>query len=345
MQVHGKLISAGTSRQSDAALLSGEEGGHPATLYLARADMDETVPVTIREVLPTIGGGDTRIRLSTGDVFIISGTTEISELEQYFPRQGRLGASLSRMELIGWRGMVLLSLIFLSLLIGFRFAIAPAGDLLAKAAPPSLVAKGSGLVLAQLDMTVLEESALPDQQRQRLQAEFKRMRRLAPPEFADTRLHFRKAPLIGPNAFALPGNDVVLLDELVTFADDEDVVLAVLAHEFGHVIERHALRHIMRSAVVAMGVSLLVGAEESILEEIVGFGGGLVLSGQSREFELAADHVSADWMRKLGHDTDALTRFFQRLADDCGRLCDGGGLMASHPSFADRIKALDHQSD
>ena len=141
MQVHGKLTSAGTSRQSDAALLSGEEGGHPATLYLARADMDEMAPVTIREVLPTIGGGDTRIRLSTGDVFIISGTTEISELEQYFPRQGRLGASLSRMELIGWRGMVLLSLIFLSLLIGFRFAIAPAGDLLAKAAPPSLVAR------------------------------------------------------------------------------------------------------------------------------------------------------------------------------------------------------------
>ena len=130
----------------------------------------------IREVLPTIGGGDTRIRLSTGDVFIISGTAEISELEQYFPRQGRLGASLSRMELVGWRGMVLLSLIFLSLLIGFRFAIAPAGDLLAKAAPPSLVAKGSGLVLAQLDMTVLEESALPDQQRQRLQAEFERMK-------------------------------------------------------------------------------------------------------------------------------------------------------------------------
>ena len=127
--------------------------------------------------------------------------------------------------------------------------------------------------------------------------------------------------------------------------EHEDVVLAVLAHEFGHVIERHALRHIMRSAVVAMGVSLLVGAEESILEEIVGFGGGLVLSGQSREFELAADHVSADWMRQLGHDTDALARFFQRLADDCGPLCDGGGLMASHPSFADRIRALEHQSD
>lgn len=340
MQVHGKLTSEGSSRQHEATLFAGGEAGGVDSLFLARADRDGMIPVTVLNVLPAIGGGDTRISLSTGDTFTIRGTTDISRIERFFPQQARFGAKLSRMEMVGWRGVILLSLAFACLLVGFRFAIAPVGDLLARAAPPALVARGSDLVLAQLDMTLLESSDLPLSQRDRLRSEFDRMRQLAPPEFASTNLHFRKSPLIGPNAFALPGNDVVLLDELVTFADDEDVVLAVLAHEFGHVIEKHALRHIMRSAVVAMGVSLLVGAEESILEEIVGFGGGLVLSGQSREFELAADHVSADWMRRLGHDTDALARFFKRLAEDCGTLCDGGGLMASHPSFADRIEAL-----
>ena len=345
MQVRGKLTSKGSSRQCEAALIVDGKEGRADSLYLARDDRDEMIPVTVLDVMPAIGGGDTRIRLSTGDSFTIGGTTDTSQIERFFPHQGRLGAKLSRMEMVGWRGVILLTLAFACLLVGFRFAIAPAGDLLAKAAPPSLVARGSGLVLAQLDMTLLEASDLPLSQRDRLRTEFDRMRQLAPPEFADTRLHFRKSPLIGPNAFALPGNDVVLLDELVTFAEDEDVVLAVLAHEFGHVIEKHALRHIMRSAVVAMGVSLLVGAEETILEEIVGFGGGLVLSGQSREFELAADHVSADWMRRLGHDTDALARFFKRLAADCGTMCDGGGLMASHPSFADRIDALTSHSE
>ena len=306
-----------------------EREGEPDILFLASEDINQLRPVTIGEVLPSIGAGDTRIRLSTGDVFTVDFSADITALEPFFPRRGRFGATLSRLEMVGWRGVILLSVIFVGLLLGFRLAIAPVGDLLAKSAPTSLVERGSGLVLAQLDMI----------------DEFDRMRQLAPPEFADTRLHFRKAPLIGPNAFALPGNDVVLLDDLVTFADDEAVVLAVLAHEFGHVIERHALRQIMRSAVVAMGVSLLVGAEDSILEEIVGFGGGLVLSGQSREFELEADHVSADWMRRLGHDTEALARFFTRLSNDCGALCDGGGLMASHPSFADRIDRLSSQSD
>ena len=345
MQIHGRLTSRGTSNQRDAALVVHEREGETDILFLASEDINQLRPVTIGEVLPSIGAGDTRIRLSTGDVFTVDFSSDITALEPFFPRRGRFGATLSRLEMVGWRGVILLSVIFVGLLLGFRLAIAPVGDLLAKSAPTSLVERGSGLVLAQLDMTVLQESSLPASQRQRLIDEFDRMRQLAPPEFADTRLHFRKAPLIGPNAFALPGNDVVLLDDLVTFADDEAVVLAVLAHEFGHVIERHALRQIMRSAVVAMGVSLLVGAEDSILEEIVGFGGGLVLSGQSREFELEADHVSADWMRRLGHDPEALARFFTRLSNDCGALCDGGGLMASHPSFADRIDRLSSQSD
>ena len=69
-------------------------------------------------------------------------------------------------------------------------------------------------------------------------------------------LHFHAD--IGPNAFALPGNDIVLLDELVTFADDDDVVLGVLAH--GSAMSRNSTRFARpRSAVVAIGVSLRSG--------------------------------------------------------------------------------------
>ena len=60
---------------------------------------------------------------------------------------------------------------------------------------------------------------------------------------------------------------------LALCANDDDVVLGVLAHELGHVAEQHGLRQVMRSAVFAIGVSLLVGSEESILEEVAGFGG------------------------------------------------------------------------
>ena len=96
----------------------------------------------------------------------------------------------------------------------------------------------------------------------------------------------------------------------------------------------------MRSAVVAIGVSLMVGSEESILEEVAGFGGSLLLMENSRAFELEADHLSADWMESIGRDPQALVRFFEKIAKECGEICDGGSMLASHPSFSERIEAL-----
>jgi len=341
MQVQGRLIRAGTTTIIPAALLAGKgQGCDTDVLFLARSDQQDVEQITIVHVLPKIGGGDLRLRLSTGDVISFSTETDVTSLERFFPPKAKAGTRLSQLEKVGWRGILALSVMFLAALAGLRMVIAPTGDVLAQLVPDNLVERGSNLVLAQLDMTLLEDSHLTEATRQRLTDEFDRMRQLAAPEFASTELHFRRAPAIGPNAFALPGNDIVLLDELVNFANDDDVVLAVVAHEFGHVTGRHALRQVMRSAVVAIGIGLIVGAEETILEEIVGFGGNIVLSGHSRDFELEADQVSADWMHRLGHDAEALPRFFQKLQNECGNLCDGGGLLASHPSFRDRIEAL-----
>jgi len=269
MQFQGRLTKAGTTALVEATLRVADAGEGGATLILTRADMAGSTPVTIAHVLPKVGGGDLRLRLSTGDVLRLPADMDTAPLELFFPEPARLASWLTRLETVGWRGVLLLSVLFLLALAGLRLAIAPAGDFLARLIPDTLVERASGLVLAQLDLALLEDSRLPDETRQRLTGEFERLRLLAPPAFADTRLHFRHAPAIGPNAFALPGHDIVLLDELVTFANDEDVVLAVLAHEFGHVVEQHALRQIMRSAVVAIAVGMIVGADESVIEEIV----------------------------------------------------------------------------
>lgn len=340
MQFHGTLTKSGTTIFVDAALLVGEPNQPASSLFLARADRKGVEQVTITQVLPMIGGGDTRLRLSTGDVFRLPAGRENAKLEALYPRRNQLSATLSRLEMVRWRGAVILTLVFLGLAVGFRYAITPAGDMLARAMPETLVERASNMVLAQLDIAILSQSRLSQAEQDRIQTEFARLVPLAPARFANTRLHFRSAPAIGPNAFALPGNDIVLLDELVSFADDEDVVLGVLAHELGHVAEQHALRQVMRSAVIGIGIGLFLGNEDSILEEIVGFGGSLVLMENSRAFELEADSLSADWMAAIGRDPQAIVRFFKRLSDECGNLCDGGGMLASHPSFQDRVNAL-----
>ena len=65
-------------------------------------------------------------------------------------------------------------------------------------------------------------------------------------------LEFRKSPAVGPNAFALPGGTVVLLDELVAAAAHDDEIAAVLAHEIGHLHGRHTMRHVLQTSVAGV---------------------------------------------------------------------------------------------
>ena len=115
MQFHGTLTKAGTTIQVDAALLVAEPNQPASTLFLARADNMGVEPVSIAEVLPMIGGGDTRLRLSTGDVFRLPAGREHPRLEALYPARSQLGARLSKLEMVRWRGAVLLTLIFVML--------------------------------------------------------------------------------------------------------------------------------------------------------------------------------------------------------------------------------------
>ena len=69
-----------------------------ADAFIAR-DVDQ---VTIVEVLPMIGEGDTHLRLSTGDFFRLPAGHEHPKLEALYPRRSRMGAGLSRLENVRW---------------------------------------------------------------------------------------------------------------------------------------------------------------------------------------------------------------------------------------------------
>ncbi len=86
MQFHGSLNRAGTTMRVDAALLVGEAGQRPHSLYLARRDTASVTEVTILEVVAAIAGGDTRLRLSSGDVFHLPAGADKSALRSFYPR-------------------------------------------------------------------------------------------------------------------------------------------------------------------------------------------------------------------------------------------------------------------
>ena len=60
---------------------------------------------------------------------------------------------------------------------------------------------------------------------------------------------FRDSDTLGANAFALPGGIVVFTDDLLTLAEQDEELIAILAHEVGHVVHRHSLRSAIQSSL------------------------------------------------------------------------------------------------
>lgn len=218
-----------------------------------------------------------------------------------------------------------------------------AAELIAPAVPPGIAHALSDHTLAQLDQHLLRPSKLPPARRQAIAAALARLDAAAGPLPAH-RLHFRAAPDIGPNAFALPDGQIVLLDELVTLAENDTQVVAVLAHELGHVEYLHGMRQLIQGAVV----SFVVGAWFGDISSVAAGLGALVLESRySREFERDADAYAARVLRAAGGDAEPLIRMLTRLEDAHAKRRGGASasnaprLFDSHPDVERRIREID----
>jgi Zn-dependent protease with chaperone function len=100
-----------------------------------------------------------------------------------------------------------------------------------------------------VDEQLMSPSKLPEAAQARVRTALDRAVAASGQVYPPWQLVFRSSR-IGPNALALPGGTLIMTDELVELLQgDTDVVVAVLAHELGHVRHRHGLR-----AVVQVGV-------------------------------------------------------------------------------------------
>ena len=142
------------------------------------------------------------------------------------------------------------------------------------------------------------------------------------------------------NAVALPGGQVLLFDGLLQEAESQSEVAGVLAHEVGHVRERHVMTAVLRQ----FGLSILSA----------GFGGGygegalgIASLDYSREAETEADEFARSRMREVGISPDGAAAFFDRVAKqyDDNDAPAVVGWLATHPAARDRADAYRASKD
>lgn len=203
-------------------------------------------------------------------------------------------------------------------------------------------------VLASVDQSLLQPSALPPAEQERIRRAFARMVQAAHPEdaagAAAWKLEFRRGrdKQLGPNALALPGGTIILTDELVQLMPGNDeAVLGVLGHEFGHVRLRHAMRQLVQVSAVGFAVSVAFGDYGTLIGSAPVL---LATLGYSRDAEREADAESVRLMRAVGISPRTMIGFFEAIERWRGEQKSAGldddaiGLaFSSHPATAERI--------
>lgn len=236
----------------------------------------------------------------------------------------------------GWALLALLITVA-SVAAGYRWGLPAFSTWLAFKVPDTLVAQLGGSTLDLLDESVFTPSALPVSRQEALNARFAAL--ASGPARPAYQVLYRDGGGLGANAFALPDGRIVVTDRLVGLAEDDEEILAVLAHELGHVEHRHGLRMLIQSSIVGLVVAWYVGDIGSLAAGLP----TLVLeAGYSREHEREADRYAAVLLTRHGLSPSHLADMLAKLEADHG----GGGAsratayLASHPATQERIDAL-----
>jgi Zn-dependent protease with chaperone function len=133
------------------------------------------------------------------------------------------------------------------------------------------------------------------------------------------------------NAFAVPGERIVVLSRLLERMESPDELAGVLAHEMGHVRERHGMQSLVEHVGLEAILSLAFGGGG--VGNIGGGGGGLLIGlAYGRRLEREADRIGLETLRAAGLRTDGLVAFFARMEGTGGT----GGFLSTHPDTAER---------
>jgi Zn-dependent protease with chaperone function len=223
---------------------------------------------------------------------------------------------------------------------------------LAPAVPPAVEMKLGQATLQQLIARgILHPSRLSEERI----ADVRRLLPLALPVHPriPVRLHVFDATL-GANAIALPDGTIIVTDALVRLlqtprgdldAEGKARLLAVLAHEVGHLEHRHVGRKLVGSSLAAAVSATLFG---DFSTAAAGASTLLTNMAYSRDMELEADDYAVEVLRRNGRPPAALADALGALEHDNktpqrttpGWLSRASGYLSTHPDSRARIERL-----
>ena len=230
-------------------------------------------------------------------------------------------------------------------------------DMLVRAMPPAFDTALSDATLSRLQREGVQPSGLSIETQQRLREGLQAavQKSWEPRELPPYRIQFvRGGDVLGPNAVALPGNLILITDELLGLAarqpDRAAVLVGVMGHEMAHVIHQDPQRILLLASLRKSVKMVLTGQGQ---DDLLASGADTVLyQGYGADIRQAADAGSIRMLRANGHSPQVMADFLKAL--EAARFANPAWMVAAQrvpislsaqPVDARRLEAFKDKSE
>lgn len=317
-----------SSRRSEVELAFGDDN-----LRVQGADIDLVYPRAAYNLQPRVGNAVRVLDFTDGsrcEVFDVAAIDAL-QLEASSTRRIHRFENKLHYALIA----LLLSVAVLWAIV--QYGVPAAARVVAFAMPVETERMLGENLLEALDKLVFQPSTLSFERQQQLREQFTRVA-LRATRAGAIHFEFRNGKTIGANAFALPSGTIVFTDAMVTTAQHDEELIAVAAHEVGHVAQRHSLRHVLQDSITALVLIAATGDIGSVSSFAAALPTILLQMKYSREFETEADDYAFNDLKAAGIPTQRFSDLMERLEKQTADKMSAPAFLSSHPATAERVE-------
>jgi beta-barrel assembly-enhancing protease len=145
------------------------------------------------------------------------------------------------------------------------------------------------------------------------------------------------------NAFALPGNTIIIFSELLNFAETQEEFLGVVAHEIAHIEENHVIKKLSKEIGLAAIFTLFSGSNNlEVIKEIAKITSS---TAYDRELEREADSLAVDYLFKASINPQGFIDIMTRFAMESDDIPHQFRWISSHPETDERVTTIQSMID
>ena len=312
----------------------------PSALQLTYKTQDGTLPVTVhwqahrieKEAYAEAGKTILRYGNYPAQSLEINSPDFLPTLESFYTTAPLVNQNGPLQVARSPRWLWLVLVLFLALIPVTYFWVLPAvADFAARRIPPAYEQQLGKTLAAQ----IITEKNIDSLQTANLQGF---VRQLALP--APYRLRFTVVRNSEPNAFAIPGGNIVVHSGMFKLIKSPAELAALLGHEYGHIKLRHSLRSIFRSLSGYIFISAIIGDVSAVTAVVIENANALKSLEYSRNFEKEADLAGLAVLQQHKLDPNGMVQLFEHLQAHSKGQGQDNEFISTHPLLSSRIRNI-----